>query len=799
MNRVFLWISGSMTIGILSSYYFHFNRNLIFLLFVLMFLYTFYSILREKLNNIQIIIIFLFVGVFLEVFFSKSQLITYVDTINEYSGFIEDISLDSPNKKRYIVKIDSVNNRGISPEKISLNILSKDTLDIGWRLDFTGKLSLPNVNTNPNLFNYRQHLLSKGIYTSGTIKEYNIDTIDRTSSPMHSLKTGVINRIDALYDHYLSGRNSSILKSMLLGDSSYVGEEDLRNYRDLGLAHILAISGLHIGIISGFLLFIFSRIGIKRRLNILITLSFIWIYAFLVGFPPSILRANIMLSVLLYSQIFHEPYDILNTIFFAMAILLILNPYAIFSLGFILSFAATISIVVLTPRIKVLFYPNEGKLITTLSGILAVQIGLFPIMAYYFNSIPLLSIIGNLFIIPLLSFAIVLGFSMFFINFIFSSLNGILACFLNLILDFQFSLVDLFSGFYFKEIKLASPNIFTICLYYIFIFLLFKIIEIEHLNKRLVKTISIYILIFTIGSLIIIELDDRIELHFIDVGQGDSILIRNPDFDYLIDTGGSIFGDFDIGENITLPYLDKIGVKRLKAVFISHFHEDHYQGLYALLDNIRIDNVLATYIPKDNEILNEINKQAIPFLLVDSGDNVNLGNGLKMDIIWSNERIYENENNMSLVCILNYRDHRVLFTGDMEKEVEREILDHIPKNIDIIKVPHHGSNTSSTMELLDKINPQIGLISLGRNNMYGHPSNEVLDRYRDVNTRIYRTDESGMVKMVLRDGSITVEEFLQRKIDMEFYFLYYIIYLVLSYILVRLYDEMERRCKFELQ
>ena len=237
----------------------------------------------------------------------------------------------------------------------------------------------------------------------------------------------------------------------------------------MGLAHILAVSGLHIGIISAFIYFFLSNLGIRRKLNTVITLATIWFYAFLIGFPPSILRANIMFTILYYSQLIHEPYDSINSISFAIFILLLINPYYLFNIGFQLSFMATLSILLFGPRIREAFYPYKNKLVSTLSAILAVQLGTLPVQAYYFNHINPYGIIANLLIIPLLSLGLVLAFLLLFFSLLpFTTfVSFILSLVLEVILQWEQALLQLLQTLGPEGAKIFSPELISIIIYYL--------------------------------------------------------------------------------------------------------------------------------------------------------------------------------------------------------------------------------------------------------------------------------------------------------------------------------------------
>ncbi len=806
MDRPFVFITIPFITGIIFSYYFSFNIAIIFMLIILSMGVYLLNLIRNNSNSITLFFILLIVGMLLVTYnLNNSLLLSKVDKNIVLKGTVDEILWKEEEEGKYIIYINEIKDESVYHyvnEKMVLKLIGDKILELGDEITFIGKLKEPLENTNPMLFNYRLNLLSNKIYTTMTIKDYSIMEINNgDKSFMYRIKASFRETIETIFDNNLNEKNSSLMKSIVLGEYSYLEEENIEKYRNLGLAHILAVSGLHIGIITGALIYIFSHLGLNRKLNIIITLSIIWFYGYLIGFPPSLLRANIMFSIFFYAKSLAEPYDSINTLFLAMFILLIINPMWLFNLGFQLSFMATFSIIYFTPKIQEIFYPYNNKITYALSGLLGVQIGLLPIQAYYFNRLPILSIFSNLIIAPILSLSLIMGGLMIGFYYLIPVLIPLIGRILNLILSIQFILVDNLYKLPLGIIKIYSPGITHILWYYILVLVIFGVIKLDKISLYIKKFILYYFLILLLFNSIILLTDSSIEIQFIDVGQGDSILINTTEGSYLVDTGGNIMNSFDVGKNITLPYLEKIGINRLKGVFITHFDDDHCKSLPLLIENIKIDNIFISYEDNTSKIYNEIKDKNIPIIILKENDFINLDNNTSIKVLSPDEDLIKREpkgNNLSLVFLLSYYDKEVLFTGDMEKEAEWKLIHKLKKHIDIIKVPHHGSNTSSTGELLNKIKPSIGIISVGRNNFYGHPREEIISRYEEVGTKIYRTDTMGMIKVKLNKDTLEIKAFLGDKLGLldilsENLLLisFYIIYYLLFYILVKNYLYLE--------
>ncbi len=802
MKRPFIVIFISFAMGILISNYIKLDFSLILILIIISII--FYILFKIYNIDISIFIMIFFLGI--SIFYIHNKIDNsykrYLDNVILIEGTIENYDKIDEEYTRYILKMK---------EPISEKLLlttDKHDFQIGDNIKFKGELKIPESNTNPKLFNYNLYLKSKNIKYKSYIETRNIEYMGRENSILLNLRNNFQIRVKDSFNH-LNLRNSELLESMIVGNN-IINEEDKDRFRDLGLAHILAISGLHISIITGFVILFLSFLKIDRKLVNMISIFLIILYIYIVGYPPSILRAGISLIIYLISINIKKYSDSINNIFFLSFILSIYNPYIIYNLGFQLSIIASISIITIPRYIKRIYYLRKSAILDTIIINLSVQIGLLPIQIYYFNYINLISIIGNLLIIPIISLALPLGFILVFLGKNLSILNHSLTQIINILLDGVFKLSEILSHIKLFELKFASPELFIIICYYIFLLIIFRIIRINFLPKSFVKII-VFFLLFTIllNTLTIIG-DNSMKVDFIDVDQGDCILISYRNKNFLIDTGGNVFKKFDIGKNIVIPYLEKHGINKLDIVFLTHFDYDHGKSLPDIMDVINIDNIVIGYRDLENELYNEIIGKSkilnIPIKLLTKGDIVGIDDNIYFKILGPNiENInLQSKNDISLVIELNYYNRKILFTGDIEERGEKELNNFLSK-VDFLKIPHHGSKTSSSIKFLDIVKPSYGFIQVGKYNPYSHPNMEVLERYRDMGTIIYRTDLDGRISIKIDGNNYSIDKYIKEKysiiefIDINFYRILSIIMVFLSiYISILIYEKNEGLDKIEL-
>ncbi len=774
MNRYCAYISIGTLLGILVDY---FSNELslsiyISILFVLILVIGIYILIKDI--RLIYISLFLFVGIIISLVNRSNN-----ELINKDSNFKIEI-LDckiKENYKTYIAKILAVDSREVQPMiKVRIIHTGKNTLKIGDVCITKMSLSTPESKKNPHVFNFSNYLKSQNVSYTSYLKDSNILKITKA----YKIKFRIRDKFDFWIDsrlNKLEERNYRFLKGIFVGNSSYLSTENLEKYRSVGLAHILAVSGLHIDILASFILKILINFKINKKLARLITIITLLFYGYIIGFPISFMRALIMNIILFLSFIFHLPYDRKNAMYLAAFLIMIINPSSILGASFQLSFGAIISM----EYFSIDFFSKE-VLKKILSSLISIQLGLLPLTSLHFGVIRIIDIFSNLIILPIVIISIKLAFLYLIIPIDFllylNSLNMILNI-SNYLLDNFYEISELFT-YYIKF------NIFDCINYYIIFLILINLTRMKQLPLAILKLYNFIIGISIIGTCIT-YIYKPIEVHFIDVGQGDCALIKG-NRNYLIDTGGEIYGGYSIGENVTLPYLLGENINVLENIYISHYHADHCRGLFNLTDKLKVKNLIMPYIRNENKLFEEILDLNINKSLYNSNSWIKLEKNVYIKKISPTSDYTTNEeNNMSLVLLMDIYGKKVLFTGDIHKEVEENIVENLPKVIDILKVPHHGSDTSSSDDFLSLLDINNAVISVGENNKFNHPSKKVLKRYKECSNHIFRTDLDGRILFKISRRSIRSYRYLDKGIKNCYIYNYLlnILNLYLVYIYLR--------------
>ena len=661
----------------------------------------------------------LLVGIYLIIFFSNYKLDhIYNENDNYFELKIKKYKIDGDKLTiEFNNLIGSYYFKTSEEKQIFINNYSINDL-----LSVKGTLIKPNNNTIPNTFNYKKYLSHKNIEYILQIKEYTLKKKNRNL--FYKIKNYLYKRINNI-------SNKEYLYAFILGESSYIDESVYNNYKINGITHLFALSGLHISIFSSILLFILKKLKIQEIPSFIITSLFLLFFSFIASFTPSILRATIFFILSSINKIWYFFIKPKYLLFLTFIILVLINPNYIFYTSFILSFTITFFIL--------LYNENNNK-----SSIIKISIISFlssaPIIINMSYEINIIGFINNLFFIPYVSSVV---FPLSLLTIIFTKLSSLLSIFLRLMES-----VSLLSS-KILNITLFFPKIefIELLLYYVFLILIIK-------KKRVIKIFFIILIVFLYSKPII---NNNTSIYFLDVNQGDSTLIvTNKNKSILIDSGGKMNYDveewkkrnkeFNLMKDSLIPFYKSIGLKRINYSFFSHGDYDHIGYSKELISNFKVDNI---YINNDNVNYyeKEINgiKYNNKYLRIDN-----------VEIYPLNDRLYDNENDNSLVLLIIIDGYKLLFMGDASSKVENDLVEKYNlKNIDILKVGHHGSNTSSGINFIKTINPKYSIISVGKNNKYGHPNKEVLENLKE--SKIYRTDEDGSIMFKIKNNELKIE------------------------------------------
>ena len=691
----------------------------------------------QKLKTILPFKIFIF---FLVLFSFLTSFIrcNYIFKTSIYNGNEELITgtiidykmLDTKYKMTILTTKDNISEKVIASIYLNDNDsnLRKKVSDfkIGDRIILKGNLNKPLNNTIPNTFNYQKYLYYQKIYYLFTVKE--IISIENSSNYFYQFQDFLYKRCEMIDEKgYLT---------MLIYGKKNIDADTYSYLQDLGVVHLFAISGLHISIFTMLLEVLLKKI--KKGLRNFIIIIFLIIYASLLGFPASVMRALTMFIFLKIFSFLKEKFKMsfktYEIMLLSTSILLIINPYFLYDTGFLYSNLCTFGLV---------FYNDKTKnyLLKSLKTTYIATIFSLPITVCLNYSYNLLTPLFNIVFVPFISF---LFYPICLITFLFPFFLPVLKILIKLLelLTIVFTKVSI-------NIILPKMSIIVIIIYYLNIFLLSKYKKVYyHLFNIL------FLLIYPYGY----SLDNSLNVYYLDVSQGDASLIISPRKKEvtMIDTGGLTTDEnYYTAKNI-IKFLHSINIKKIDNLIISHGDFDHIGNAFYLVNNIKVGKVIF-----NNNEFNELETNLIKILqdkkIEFQKENSNL-QGKYLTWQFLNTRLYDNENDNSLVTYLKYQDYTFLFMGDASKLTEEDIIKKykLPK-IDFLKVGHHGSKTSSSKEFISKINPKYSIISVGRKNKYGHPNKEVLNNLD--NSKIYRTDQDGSIMFKIKDNKLEIETY----------------------------------------
>ena len=697
-------------------------------------------------------------------------------------------------KNRYKLKVLTVNaSEKYHSTQIYIEVKKDIQLEYGDKVKLQGEFRKGSEQRNTGGFDYQLYLKSVNIY--GTLKVENYqkissDNVNWIHKSINTIKLAITENIEKV----LEKEEEQIVKGLILGDTTALEEELKEKFQIANISHVLAVSGMHIVYIVIGIEVVFKKWLGKRKVKYVVIFGVVF-YMVLTGYTSSIVRAGIMGIMNILAFLVYRKNDIWTSIAISLGIILIQNPYAITGVGLQLSYLGTIGIILFNKNIKQ-YLDNikwirdnirikrskrisniVEKLKDMISVTLSAQMMILPIMLYHFNLIGIYFVITNILVSMMIGPIMFLSIIFVFCFFIHVQISQLISIFLSFGIKVLIQVSNL-ANLPFSKIYVPTPSILSIIIYYIVILVgnrIYMIYTSKYINntegrvknlialmkyksyekKKEVRNIyqeifreknvkafikrtykAIFIIIFLIGMY---QFPRNLEIHFLDVGQGDSCFIITPNHKtILIDGGGSTSSTFDVGKDTLIPYLLDKGYTQLDYVFISHFDQDHVGGILSLLEELKVGQI---FISKQGETSDNyeaffkiVQEKNLQVQEVKMGDKIKIGD-VAFHILWPSEKqIEENQlNNNAMVMKLQYKKFSMLFTGDIEEIAEKKILDTYKKHLDslkatVLKVAHHGSKSSSTEEFLKAVNSKVAIIGVGENNMFGHPNDAILER-----------------------------------------------------------------------
>ena len=677
--------------------------------------------------------------------------------------------------------------KNVSVKRIFVNTEKIPNVKIGNIIKVRGKLRQFEEAANKGNFDSRKYYLSLGFYgkiEAGTIEVINSD-YSGIRQELYELRLEIIERLEKLCSDNngifsIINNKNGIIGAIILGDKTDLDSDIKELYSVSGIAHILAISGLHISFI-GMAIYRLLRRRFRFLFSAAVSIPVVLSFGIMSGFGISTIRAIIMFILKIIGEVLGRKYDAITAISIAGLVLLVQNPFVVCNSGFQMSFGAIIAIVLILPIVEEILN-RDNKIIKVLSANFTISLVMNPILAWNYYELPTFSFLLNIVVVPLMSVVIVssiVGIFCSCIMFGFGKAVIFPGCG---ILELYTFLCNIINKSSVASIVVGQPKVTIIIVYYaILLVVLFGlknirtkytraekerniikketglVLEKKAKKERRIKGQNVKLRLACIAGFLLLNYliyyipNPGFYITFINVGQGDGILIHGDNGTKVMVDGGST-SEKQVAKNCIVPYLKAEGIGTIDYSIITHTDKDHISGILEILENnnsnrIRIKNLVMPDINMKDDTYNELIEKAklkkINVLYIKKGDTLSLGKTKIKCIYPETTTTASDKNDYCTVLSVKNKTSKILLTGDISKEIEEKIKDDIEENYTVLKVAHHGSNYSSSEKFLKKVNPKYSIISVGKNNSYGHPGNETMERLRKQGGVIYRTDEKG--------------------------------------------------------
>ncbi len=677
--------------------------------------------------------------------------------------------------------------KSVSVKRIFVNTEKIPNVKIGNIIKVRGKLRQFEEAANKGNFDSRKYYLSLGFYgkiEAGTIEVINSD-YSGIRQGLYEVRMEIIERLEKLCSDNkgifsIINNKNGIIGAIILGDKTDLDSDIKELYSVSGIAHILAISGLHISFI-GMAIYRLLRRRFRFLFSAAVSIPVVLSFGIMSGFGISTIRAIIMFILKIIGEVLGRKYDAITAISLAGLVLLVQNPFVVCNSGFQMSFGAIIAIVLILPIVEEILN-TDNKIIKVLSANFTISLVMNPILAWNYYELPTFSFLLNIVVVPLMSVVIVSSIAGIFCSCIMFGFGKVVIFPGCGILELYTFLCNIINKSSVASIVVGQPKVTIIIVYYaILLVVLFGlknirtkytraekerniikketglVLEKKAKKERRIKGQNVKLRLACIVGFLLLNCliyyipNPGFYITFINVGQGDGILIHGDNGTKVMVDGGST-SEKQVAKNCIVPYLKAEGIGTIDYSIITHTDKDHISGILEILENnnsnrIRIKNLVMPDINMKDDTYNELIEKAklkkINVLYIKKGDTLSLGKTKIKCIYPETTTTASDKNDYCTVLSVKNKTSKILLTGDISKEIEEKIKDDIEENYTVLKVAHHGSNYSSSEKFLKKVNPKYSIISVGKNNSYGHPGNETMERLRKQGGVIYRTDEKG--------------------------------------------------------